>query len=287
MSIDSFRYTRHFGAIHSAHAGDNGFLSIERVRHVAPAIFAEAPHESRSARYGFVPTERLLGGLISEGFRPVSVIQAKSRDGGNENSAKHLIRFRHENSEMVDGIYPEVVLLNSHDGSTAYRLMAGLFRMVCANGLIAGEMWGDCKVPHKANALDHVIEGSYQIIKEAPALLSAVEEMSAVTLMPGEQYAFNKAALALRYENLDEAPINPAMVGTTRRRDDFGPDLWRTMNRAQENLIRGGLHGRKQDENGRMRTTTTREIRGIDQTVSINRGLWVLAEEMRRLKAAA
>jgi hypothetical protein len=50
---------------------------------------------------------------------------------------------------------------------------------------------------------------------------------------------------------------------------------------VQENLVRGGLHGRA--ANGR--AVKTREVRGIDQNIKLNRALWVLAEEMRRLKA--
>ena len=46
-------------------------------------------------------------------------------------------------------------------------------------------------------------------------------------------------------------------------------------------MLKGGLRGR--NRNGR--ATTTRAVTGIDQNVKINRALWVLAEEMRKLKA--
>ena len=49
-----------------------------------------------------------------------------------------------------------------------------------------------------------------------------------------------------------------------------------------DNLVRGGLQGR----NAKGNRTKTRPIQGIDQNVQLNRGLWVLAEEMRKLKAA-
>ena len=38
--------------------------------------------------------------------------------------------------------------------------------------------------------------------------------------------------------------------------------------------------------NAKGNRTKTRPIQGIDQNVQLNRGLWVLAEEMRKLKAA-
>ena len=67
------------------------------------------------------------------------------------------------------------------------------------------------------------------------------------------------------------------------------PDLWHTMNVVQENAIRGGLHGTQWSTNpdtGRRehKRITTREIRGIDQDVRLNKALWSLSEKMATLK---
>jgi hypothetical protein len=45
-------------------------------------------------------------------------------------------------------------------------------------------------------------------------------------------------------------------------------------------MTRGGLHGR----NASGRATTTRAVTGIDQNIRLNRALWVLAEELHRLR---
>ena len=63
--------------------------------------------------------------------------------------------------------------------------------------------------------------------------------------------------------------------------DDRAPDLWTTFNRVQENIIKGGVRGR----NATGKRVTTRAVNGIDQDIKLNRALWVLAEEMRKLKA--
>ena len=65
-----------------------------------------------------------------------------------------------------------------------------------------------------------------------------------------------------------------------RRGSDVRSDLWSTFNRTQENLLQGGIPGRSATGR-RMRT---RAVQGIDQNVKLNRALWMLAEEMRRLK---
>lgn len=60
------------------------------------------------------------------------------------------------------------------------------------------------------------------------------------------------------------------------------------MNRVQENVIKGGLHGVQRGENGHgWRNVTTRPVKGIDQDVKLNRALWQLAERMAELKGVA
>ena len=50
---------------------------------------------------------------------------------------------------------------------------------------------------------------------------------------------------------------------------------------VQENALRGGQPGR----GAKGRRMHTRPVASIDRSVSLNRALWVLAEEMRKLKA--
>jgi len=57
--------------------------------------------------------------------------------------------------------------------------------------------------------------------------------------------------------------------------------LWNTLQRVQENVIRGGLAGRS----AQGRKLQTRPVASIDRGVSLNRALWTLAEEMRKIKA--
>ena len=76
------------------------------------------------------------------------------------------------------------------------------------------------------------------------------------------------------------------VVHRPRRREDVDRSLWTTFNVIQENVVRGGLQGRKRNAEGRIRRAQTRAINGIDQNVTLNRALWTLAEGMQRLKAA-
>lgn len=77
------------------------------------------------------------------------------------------------------------------------------------------------------------------------------------------------------------APVTAEQLLTARRPEDLGHSLWTTFQRLQENVIRGGQPGRS----AHGRRLHTRPIDGIDRGVSLNRALWTLAEEMRKLKA--
>lgn len=259
-------------------------LGNDEMVKAAPSIFADAAHSSRSERYAYIPTLDMVEGMRKEGFLPVKVTQAKARDDDRLGHCKHLIRFRRQ--DQLDAKEArEVVLLNSHDGSSGFRLMAGIFRLVCANGLIVGQNDSEIRVRHSGDAIGKVIEGAYTIVKDFDRVGERIEGMKVLTLKPEVQRAFGEAALALRFEDPANCGIQPEQIIRPRRADDKPADLWTTFNVAQENIMRGGLRGRKVDANGRMKRAGMRSINGIDQNVALNRGLWVLAEAMQKLAA--
>lgn len=256
-------------------------LSDDQIRTVAPSIFADAPHESRSQRYAYIPTATVLTELRKEGFQPFMVTQTRVRDEDRRDFTKHMVRLRHA-GQINAAEANEIILLNSHDGTSSYQLLAGMFRAVCKNGLVCGDTVADVRVPHKGDVAGQVIEGAYEVLHGFDRALQSRESMQAVTLDAGESGVFARAALALKYDDPDKpAPITETQVLMPRRVDDRRPDLWSVFNRTQENLVKGGLTARA--SNGRRQTT--RAVQGIDQNLRLNRALWLLADGMRQLKA--
>jgi hypothetical protein len=267
-------------------------LTIEQIGCYAPSALATHPHDSRSARYTYIPTLDIIQGMMRAGFQPFKASQSSSRIEGKSEFTKHMIRFRHQDTTQalaVGDSIPEVVLINSHDGTSAYKLIAGIFRLVCSNGLVVAESTtGSVAVHHKGNILDNVIEGSYRIVEDSQKAIGAIGAWKNLQLSSGEQSAFAEAAHSLRFADTEgkiTTPITAAQLLRPRRSDDAGADLWQTMNRVQENVIKGGLHGVQRGENGRgWRNVTTRPVKGIDQDVKLNRAMWQLAERMAELK---
>lgn len=264
-------------------------LTDEQLQNVAPSIFAAGAHSSRSSHYSAISTSEVLTQLRKAGFQPFAVTQGGSRDEEKLGSTKHMLRLRHEStmSASVGDTFQEIVLVNSHDGTSSYQLMAGLFRLVCSNGMVVGDGGGfdEVRVRHTGNVIPAVIDGCIEILDQLPKVSAVVQDWRALQLTNGEQAALASAALAIRYD--DNAPVPAEKLLTVRRSDDSAPTLWNTLNTIQENVIRGGLGYTLRDGNGRRKQfRRTGEVRGIDNSVKLNRGLWVLAQEMAKLKSA-
>ena len=179
----------------------------------------------------------------------------------------------------------EIILINSHDGASSYQMLAGAFRYVCHNGLVVGDICNDIRIHHNGSVKDEVIEGAFQVLDDFETVDGSIDGMKAITLKPEEQRAFATAALALRYgertEGQPPAPITAEQLDAPRRMEDRGDSLWLSFQRVQENSLMGGLRGRSVQG----RRVRTREVGSIDRGVGLNRALWVLAEEMKKLKA--
>lgn len=192
-----------------------------------------------------------------------------------------MLRLRHAN-QITGKEANEIILLNSHDGTSSYQMLAGMFRFVCHNGMVCGEVSSDIRVRHNGDVVGEVIEGAFKVLDSFEAITHQREAMQGITLNQGEQAAFAHAALSLKYdEGEGAAPVTEADILMPRRFEDRRDDMWTTFNRVQENLLKGGLRGRTKAG----RPTTTRQVNGIDQSVKLNRALWILAEEMRKIKS--
>ena len=253
-------------------------LSNAQIAYHAPSVMADAAHESRGERYSFIPTIQVIDGLRAEGFEPYEIRQTKVRDAGKREHTKHMVRMRHASQISTKDEVPEVILLNSHDGSSSYQIMSGVFRFVCSNGLIAGDMFNNLRVRHTGNVVGDVIEGATRILEDAKQIGYRIEDYKGIQLSQDEQRAFATAALQLRWG--DDAPVTTNRLLSVHRYADMGADLWTTFNRVQENMMKGGLPGRSSTG----RRTTTRAVGGVNENVKLNKALWTLADSMAALK---
>lgn len=267
-------------------------LGMDAIRQYAPSVFATTKHAQRSDRYTHIPTSDIVEHLMQSGYGVFAVQQGGSRDEEKRGFTKHLIRFRNLNEQVqVGGTHNEIVLLNSHDGTSAYRLMAGVFRLICSNGMIVCQSCvEDIRIKHSGDILGEVSEGVQRIRIQLPTVSGAIADMQSVELTPNEQSIFARAALTAKYG--EEVPaIQPEAILSPRRQEDRKPDLWTVLNKTQENIVLGGQRytAETATPTGQIRRSrrTTRPVNGVDGNTNVNRALWQLAEEMKKLKTAS
>jgi hypothetical protein len=182
-----------------------------------------------------------------------------------------------------------VILTNGHDGTSAYVLEGGLWRLVCSNGMVVADaVLGKLRVRHTGNVGD-VVSISHEIVEQFPKVLDSVERFQQLRLEPPEQKAFAAAALTLKYD--EQSPVTPEQVLQPRRSEDREPTLWNTFNVVQESLVQGGDRYRTpahaataETPARRSRRMKTRPVQGIAENTKLNKALWTLAEEMHKLK---
>src|ERR1700756_178103 len=105
-------------------------ISDDELRRFAPSVFASQPIEGVSERYSFLPTSSILNGMRENGWVPVRAQEQSIRTEARRGFQKHVVRFarlQHLQSWEKNQVRPEVVLVNSHDKSSAYQLIAVCF----------------------------------------------------------------------------------------------------------------------------------------------------------------
>jgi len=270
------------------------FLTEDEIRSAAPSVFATTAHESRSARFRPIATIDVIRMLDQEGFGVVGAKQSVARLEDRKDFTKHMLRLRQKGGvqrKVGDTVF-EVLLKNANDGSAAYDLLSGLFRIRCLNSLVAMDtQMSTQRVRHSGDVAPKVIEGVFSVVKDAERALNAPDQWGQLQLAAPEQMFLAEAAHAIRFpvdeNNNATTNVRPEQMLHVRRAGDVGTDLWTVFNRVQENVVRGGIDNFGYNAEGRFRRAHTREVKGIDQSTALNRALWTLGEKMAALKATA
>lgn len=256
-------------------------LSHDELMEKAPTLFTSEPHYKVSDKYHFIPTIDVIDQIKQHNWHPMSVQEASVKDESKEGYQRHLVRFRH----FDDLINPqsnavELLLLNSHDCSTAFSISAGIYRFVCANGLvIANKVFESYRIKHIGERDNDVMTAINNITAFKPKLQSKIDSFEAIELTRPEQEAFARSAIPLRFEK--HLKVDHKDLLTAHREADKASDLYTTLNVIQENLIRGNVSGINSDTGRRF---TSREINSINRDVEVNQGLWDLAERIAMIK---
>src|ERR1700729_2309587 len=154
-------------------------ISDDEMRRFAPSVFASQPIEGVSERYSFLPTSSILNGMRENGWVPVRAQEQSIRTEARRGFQKHVVRFargEHLQTWEKNQVRPEVVLVNSHDKSSAYQLHCGLFRLVCTNGMVVFDgTFQRISIKNSGFNPDSVIEASFKVLTAVPDIMNQVQ----------------------------------------------------------------------------------------------------------------
>jgi hypothetical protein len=259
------------------------YLNLNEIGESCPAALTQVQSSNLSHVYRFIPTTEVIDILGELGWVPTQAVQTKSRKGNEDTIPfkKHMIRFRNEGNETISkkigDTHPEIVLTNSHDGSSSFKFHVGLFRLVCSNGLvIADKTFDEFRVMHKGFQKEDILKVVQMATEKIPMVVGKVQEMMSKDLSKSQQYDFAKLVADNRWG--EDKLIDVNQILKVRREADRGDDLWSVFNRVQENLLSGGILTITPKDNGKVRRSRSRSIRSIDQNLEVNKMLWNLTE---------
>ena len=262
------------------------FISIDEIRTLAPSVFAEHPATDVSSKYKQVRTIDVVEHLQKLNWLPVKVQEQAVRNPEYAGYQKHMIRFRHQDSvPVLNNTHFEVVMVNSHNRSCAYSFQAGLFRLICMNGMVvADSTLPTIRVKHIGD-LSEIENATYELIESIPTVQTKVNEFNKIEMMPNERLMLAESSLLLRYDELKDSPIAPETLLRTRRSEDNKTDLWHTYNTIQENLLKGGQRSERRNEETRQRIRKMSNVKSISENVKLNKALWHLMDKFAELKS--
>jgi len=265
-------------------------LNDEDIKYLCPVAFkdkmtkAEINRLGLSKHYSFVPTMNVVNDLRALGYEVVDAKQVSARKKSTKGYQKHMLTLEHPKYK-VEGSkeYPQILLTNSHDGGNAFTLSAGIFRLICSNGLvIKTEDYGSARLVHKGYSFEAVQTLVKEFEVTVAEVLDKITAMKKVQLTKDQQIEFAKQAALLRFKSKSynedniEKVVNIDDLLNIERKEDAGNGLYEVFNRVQESLINGKYTYLGTKDKPRK----ARPIKNFKQNIEVNKKLSELAFEL-------
>jgi hypothetical protein len=273
---------------------NDGFMSPADISTKAPAAFTGYASPERSSRYGYLSTGDAIDILDGYGYGVTQAAQKRSRKIDGQNYAEHMLAFSQRGDAGNAGEFrAELILYNSHDGTSSLKLFAGCYRFICSNGLISGDGI-ETRLRHSMGNAAGFESMVSDIAGELPRLMERIFRLQDTKISEAAAQEIAIRAAGMRWNDSrtidagEEIPRGAYFTARTvsalnaaNRYGDAGPNAWLAFNRVQENVIRGGapiLSVTDKKPGGNFRKA--RGITSVRDNVKINRSLWDAAEEI-------
>ena len=255
------------------------FADTGQMHKLAPALFAKSAHPKMTQRYSFTNTYDILLHMHNRGFKVTSV------QGGTSRYNKVLVRMRPTLYEQQD-YAPELVLLDSHDGSSRLKLFLGFITFLCMNGCIAGDiLYGKSFMHLSPDLMAQIMLELDDMGGHVDKLDKRVAAMKSYKVTDTERLVLADTAVKMRFgedrSGSFVADMRQKLLKPRRPSDENSNTMFNALNVVQENAMRGGMNYMSNNRLLRMR-----DVRSVTMTTNLNQALWKQAEELMHREAA-
>ena len=222
---------------------NNTFLTASEIKEKASSIFTTTSAPGTSQKYSHISTKQIIDDMEELGWGVVDAKQVRARKG--EGFQKHLVVFRNNDLfiEGADGdnVFPQILLTNSHDGKNAFTFTAGLFRMICENGLvISTQEFENMKIRHYGYDFTELQTVINTMVEALPLAVESMNRFKQTQLAQEQILEFARKAVQVRFgeEQAQNIAIDYNALTTATRPEDRGTDLWSVFNVIQEKSLK-------------------------------------------------
>lgn len=226
-----------------------------------------------SQKFGFISSENLVNQLENHGLTLDKVVEMKIRKDKElrQGFQKHKMLFNTQHKSNEGTL--QLLVTNSHEGSSALKFQLGFFRLICSNGLVVGSnIVSPISLRHSINQVEFLNDTISMVLNQNTKVFESIDELKQKRFTPETLTKFKNDALNLRGYDLNKKGLLLPNF-TAKRVDDLNDDVFTIMNVIQENMLRTGFvaHDDKGD------AVKFRAIKSIDEQNRVNAGLWDLA----------
>ena len=260
---------------------NDGFLNASQIKERAKSVFTDKAGPSTSEKFTHIPTHKVIEDMEQLGWGVVDAKEVKARAKNSIGFQKHLVVFRNPdvviNGADGDTVFPQILLTNSNDGKNAFTFTAGLFRMVCENGLVVStQEFENVKMRHMGYTFEELQKQIRAMVEQLPLTVESMNKMKQIQLDEEQAKAFAKKALTTRFEEdqVEAMDFNLDELLEPTRPEDKGNDLWSVFNVIQEKILDGNftyMSGAK--------IRKARKVKNFKQDLEINQKLFAMAAE--------
>lgn len=194
-------------------------------------------------KYSVVATKHLMDLFSKSGFTyEIGKKRNVKITSDNFGYERHSVNFLHPDLKFGDSELnlkskPRITLVNAFDGTTRLDLKAGIFELICSNGLYIGKVFQQYNHKHinlTTTDIEDMLHRWIAMYKnEVTPMIGAMRNLK---VTPDQELELAKLIVAARMDSVKYVDFEYDVALKAHRPEEADANLYNVMNRIQENI---------------------------------------------------